>query len=388
MKKFITFLLDVGLCSLSSFGGPEAHYGVFSSILVQRKKYLDEATLTELIGVFTLVPGPTSTQTITAIGYLVGGKLLALLTFIVWAFPAMIIMTLIGIFFSTLSQGSNFIFLVEVLPPIAVGFIVYAGWSLSRKMIKKPKHLILFLAMAGISYFLVPLTYWAIPLLLIVGGLITLKRFPKSQESTLVSVPLPWLPLLSLILIAIVLEVISQFASLPWFSLVNAFYRYGYTVIGGGQLVIPLMIQELVTQLEQLPLQTFLSGYAIDQAIPGPLFSFATFVATQALQGMALPGWLGFFVGGMIFIPGLLLVYTLVPVWQTVRTIPWMKTFLEGITVVAASLLVMTAITQSIQLPLNMNNLLLLVATSSLLISKKISPPILVGLMVLFGYFI
>lgn len=96
--KWSTFLKDVFICSLGSYGGPEAHYGVFSSILVKQKKYLTEEELTEMIGLFALVPGPASTQTISAIGYYVGGPILALLTFLVWALPAIVIMSLIGVF--------------------------------------------------------------------------------------------------------------------------------------------------------------------------------------------------------------------------------------------------------------------------------------------------
>ena len=73
----IKFLIDVFMCSLGSYGGPEAHYGVFSSILVKKRKYLTEEELTEMIGLYALVPGPSSSQTITAIGYYVGRPLLA-----------------------------------------------------------------------------------------------------------------------------------------------------------------------------------------------------------------------------------------------------------------------------------------------------------------------
>ncbi|MGA0876229.1 MAG: chromate transporter, partial [Bacilli bacterium] len=120
------FLLDVLACSLSSFGGPEAHYGVFSSLLVQKKRYLNEETLSELIGVFSLVPGPSSTQTITAIGYLVGGPWLAFLTFIVWALPAMVIMTIIGVLFTSFQTNPLLTSMLQFLPAIALGFIAFA----------------------------------------------------------------------------------------------------------------------------------------------------------------------------------------------------------------------------------------------------------------------
>ncbi|MDY0211264.1 MAG: chromate transporter [Acholeplasma sp.] len=94
-KMYRPFLKDVFFCSLGSYGGPEAHYGVFQSYLVKKKGYLKDDEQDELIGLYTLVPGPSSTQTITAIGYHVGGPMLAVLTFLVWAMPAPLIVVLV-----------------------------------------------------------------------------------------------------------------------------------------------------------------------------------------------------------------------------------------------------------------------------------------------------
>ncbi|MGE4465157.1 chromate transporter, partial [Sphaerochaeta sp.] len=82
------FLKDVLLCSLGAYGGPEAHFAVFLDHLVSKKHYLSEEELVELLALTSILPGPTSTQTITAVGYKLGGPLLALLTLLVWALPA------------------------------------------------------------------------------------------------------------------------------------------------------------------------------------------------------------------------------------------------------------------------------------------------------------
>lgn len=134
--KWSTFLKDVFLCSLGSFGGPEAHYGVFSSILIERKKYITEEELAEMIGLFALVPGPASTQTITAIGYYVGGPILALLTFLVWALPAIMIMSLIGVFFTKIDSNDSWKPVITYLPAAAVAFIIYAAISIGKKSTK------------------------------------------------------------------------------------------------------------------------------------------------------------------------------------------------------------------------------------------------------------
>lgn len=93
--RWRTFLKDVFICSLGSYGGPEAHYGVFTDQMVIKKNYLAEEELVELIALTGILPGPSSTQTIVAIGYKMGGPLLALLTMLVWALPVLILMTLL-----------------------------------------------------------------------------------------------------------------------------------------------------------------------------------------------------------------------------------------------------------------------------------------------------
>ena len=100
------FLKDVFICSLGAYGGPEAHFGVFTDQLVQKKKYLTEEELAELIALTGILPGPSSTQTIVAIGYKTGGPILAFLTFLVWALPVLSIMTLLS-YYNEFTLTSN-----------------------------------------------------------------------------------------------------------------------------------------------------------------------------------------------------------------------------------------------------------------------------------------
>ena len=382
------FLLDVFWCSLSSFGGPEAHYGIFSQILVQKKKYITEETLAELIGVFSLVPGPSSTQTIMAIGYLVGGKWLAFLTFMIWALPAILIMMLVGLFFSFFQNQPIVERLLLILPSLAVAFIFFAGWSLSKKVLNAIEPVLLFLVVAVLGFYLMPLSIWTVPSLLVLSGGVMVLRHPSRQQVSFSGSSISWVSLFFLIGIALTNELLMSWLSDPWFSLFHTFYRYGYSVIGGGQIVIPLMIQDLVTQQTLISLPTFLSGYTIDQVIPGPLFSFAAFVGTQILAGQPL-AWLGGLLSGFsIFLPGILLVYVVMPLWQTFQRVPWMKVFLQGIRIAAASLIVVTAINQFITLPINWRTALMVTATTLLLMSKKLSAPWVVLIMVTISLFL
>ena len=388
--KWRTFLFDILMCSLSSYGGPEAHYGVFSSYLVKKKKYLTEEELTEMIGLYAIVPGPSSTQTITAIGYYVGGPVLAVLTFLVWALPAILTMSLIGVFFAVIDGNDGWKPLIEYLPVVAVAFIVYAAISLSRKVVKNKIDIILFILMLLLSLFLVKYSMWVVPVLLFSGGLGYVFFYKKDnfQERTETVFKPKWLILIFVIGIALLNEGLRIIFSNDWIMLYSSFYRYGYSVIGGGQIVIPLMIQDLVQSQTLISLNDFLSGYAIDQAIPGPLFSFAGFVSARSFARTGyslLAGLVGAF---SIFLPGILLVFFIFPLWHKTRNIPNMKSFLRGVGVTAAALIAMTAITSVYSLEIDWISYLVVGVSVLLLLSKKIPAPLIVIGIALLGFLV
>jgi len=386
--KWTTFLWDVFMCSLGSYGGPEAHYGVFSSILVKKKKYITEEELTEMIGLFALVPGPSSTQTITGIGYYVGGPLLAMLTFLVWALPAIITMGLIGVFFTQIANNDGWKPIITYLPAVAVAFIIYAAITLSKKVLKKSLDYILFVVMLILGLLLVEYSMWVVPLLLVLGGIIVLFPHLKTKSDVKVSHQPKWYILGIVILLAVFNEGLRAFVTAPWVTLYTSFYRYGYSVIGGGQIVIPLMIQDLVQTQSLITLNDFLAGYAIDQAIPGPLFSFAAFVSSRSFAGSGFSFFAGLIGGFSIFLPGILLVFFIFPLWKSTRAIPQMKYFLAGVSVTAASLITMTAISQSIELPVNIAVYAVLIISTLLLLSKKVPAPLIVVLAAILGFLI
>lgn len=382
---WIQFLKDVFLCALGSYGGPEAHYGIFSSVLVEKRNYLTEEELAELIGLFAIVPGPSSTQTITAIGYHVGGPILSVLTFLVWVLPAIMIMGTVGVFFTHIDDTTHWQQLVVFLPAIAVSFIIYAAVKLSRKMVKTRLDGLLYIVMLLLSLWLVRYSMWFVPVLLVCGGIVTfmLNRFNRNVE-TLTYQP-KWSILVWVMGLALLNEAIVKWVTSPFIVLYTSFYRYGYSVIGGGQIVIPLMIQDLVQTQSLISQADFLSGYAIDQAIPGPLFSFAAFVSARvfAESGVA---FLASLVGGFsIFLPGILLVFFIFPLWKSVREVAYIKHFLRGVSITAASLMTMTAITQCLQLPMNLTVYIIVLMGVLLLWWQKIPAPLIVLFVALLG---
>lgn len=384
--KLPKFLFDVLICSLSAYGGPEAHYGVFSSQLVKKHHYLTDEELTELIGVHTLIPGPSSTQTITAIGYLVGGPLYALLAFIVWALPAILIMSGIGLVIGLIPEESEWLNILTYLPSAAIGFIFYAALSIAKKVLKHRRDLLIFALVTLIGYFVVGFSLWLIPLLLIAAGLARMLPHIKEKTEEKVNEKPRWWILIVVVALAIANEIIIAFIDAPLLHLYASFYRYGYSVIGGGQVVIPLMIRDLVQGQSIITLSDFLSGYAIDQAIPGPLFSFASFIGSRAMIQSPLAFLAGILGGISIFLPGILLVFFVFPLWKSLRKIPQIKYLLEGITLGAAGMIMMTAIQQVPTLGFHLDRWIVTMAVLILLATKKIPAPFIILASMLLGF--
>lgn len=385
MINWFQFLKDIFKVSLSSFGGPEAHYGIFSRYLVDQKKYLSEEELLQLIALHSIVPGPTSTQTIIAIGYKVGGPFLALLTFLVWALPAMLFMITFAIFFPLIKENEQYLPLLTYLPPLAIGFMIFGSYSITKKSLKKLDEFLLFSAMLFLGYVFESFGFIVFPLLLILGGIFYTSIHYKEFKKVSFTRPISWTYPSVVLIIGLLLYLLVQVTSDTSIVLFEAFYRYGYSVIGGGQVVIPMMIKELVETQAFLSIADFLSGYAIDQAVPGPLFSFAAFVSAMAYETTFLKILGGLLGGFAIFIPGILLVFFMYPIWNQVKNVPTIQLFLKGIIISASSIIVLITVIQFVRLPLFWDVWLVAILSSLLLISKKVPPPWLVIITLLIG---
>ncbi|MCI0752000.1 MAG: chromate transporter, partial [Flammeovirgaceae bacterium] len=127
--RYFIFLRDVLTLALTAFGGPQAHIALFQKQLVEKRRYLSEEDLLELNSLCQILPGPSSTQTLTAIGYKIGGPNLAYLTLLVWVLPSVILMGAAGIFLSSIQEKNWSLEFTRFIQPMAVGFVAYAAYS-------------------------------------------------------------------------------------------------------------------------------------------------------------------------------------------------------------------------------------------------------------------
>ena len=399
LLKPTTFLKDVLTCSLSAFGGPEAHFGVFLDTLVVKKSYLKEEELVELLALCSILPGPTSTQTIIAVGHKLGGPKLALLTMMVWALPAIVIMTLLSFLpqLVTMAEGTKEI--LRFLGPMALGFIVLASFRIGKKVVTDFLTGSIFLATTVIL--LMNRNSWVFLLVLVLGGvgsvlasvLSSMVRGKGKQDQTPFTLLKPaqlhppWKYLILFVGFLLGTELASLLFDITLLDLFQSFFRYGYLVFGGGQVVVPLMHSELVEIQTTMTTQEFLAGYGLVQGLPGPMFSFAAYAGGLAARALGPAGQiLGALVSGIaIFLPGVLLIFFVYPMWSQLRNQPIIALALKGIGAAAGGMITATAL---ILLNLELGNWQFfgaVLVTLLVLVSKNIPPPVMVIVAIVAG---
>ncbi|MDB0031094.1 chromate efflux transporter, partial [Opitutales bacterium] len=366
--------------SLVAFGGPEAHLGVFLDRLVQKKNYLTEKALLEWMALCSFLPGPTSTQVITAIGLERGGRSLAILTLLIWAMPALCLMTLIALIPALIDKNS-FASITSFLAPMAAGFVGWAAWVLGRKVVINP--LSFGLWGFGLAIALVSTTPWAIPVAFCVGAGLSILLSSKTeqfQSQHIGKFSVPW-GIFFLFITLLCVGIISSFFSENslWVTF-ERFYRFGCLVFGGGQVVVPLMQGELVDSNGLMTQSEFLAGFGLVQALPGPMFSFAAYAGGMSEQVSGINRqFLGAMIAGWaIFLPGTLLLFLIHPIWANLKQLTRAHLALKGMNAIAGGLVGGVFI----KILFSMNwlglDLVVLLVSLGLLISRKLPAPIIV----------
>lgn len=384
--RWRAFLKDVLICSLGAYGGPEAHYGVFIDQMVIKKEYLDEEELVELVALCSILPGPTSTQTIVSIGYKTGGPLLAFLTMLVWALPVLTMMTVLSFLYQFLdilniSQDG-----LRYIGPMAVGFIVLAAYRIGRKVVTDKITVLLLFFGAITTYFI--RDPWIFPLVLIAGGIVSIISSKEENLWNRVKLNPPWKYFIAFVVFAIGSILLALIWNNRILNLFESFYRYGYLVFGGGQVVVPVMHSELVEVKQFMTNQEFLTGYGLVQGLPGPMFSFSAYAGGMAARGgTVLTQVLGSIAGGIgIFLPGLLLIYFIYPIWENLKKIKGIKISLKGINAVAGGLISIAAVILMQKSGFMIDNIIVTLLTVGLLMTRKIPAPLIVLAVLIAGF--
>ncbi len=357
--RHIPFLKAVFLHSISAFGGPQGHLGMMLKTFVDRRKDVSKEELMEYVSFCQMLPGASSTQTLTLIGYKRGGVLLAVITLLIWIFPACFLMGSFSFLVSNIGEMNLKVNVFKFIPEMAIGFLAFAGYRVFKISINNLITFIIMLVSMILAYvlFKVPLV---IPVLIVTGGIITNfsnRRIPEKNKIR--PRQIRWTNIWLFVLVFIVAGYLSETArKQEWkdrkaYNLFENFYRFGSFVFGGGDVLIPMMLDQYVARptsdkfadakknIIRINRDELLTGAGIVRAIPGPVFSIAAYTGGIALKDSGKRMQLvGCIIGSIaIFLPSALLVLFFFPLWQNLKKFVVVFRALEGINAVVVGLM-------------------------------------------------
>ena len=335
---FVTILLIFLRLGLTSFGGPIAHIGYFREEFVTRRQWMTEQSYADLVALAQFIPGPASSQTGFAIGIMRGGLPGGFAAWLGFTMPSALLM-LMAAYGADLAAAGTGAGAVHGLKLVAVAVVAQAVWGMAGSLC--PDRTRATLAVAGtIALMLMPSAWTQIGM--IVAGAIfgaALLRNGAAANDTPLGFTVPaWTGVAALIfaiLLLVGLPVIA--AGGPHaLALFASAYRAGALVFGGGHVVLPLLEAGFVPRW--MSADTFLAGYGLAQAVPGPLFTFAAFLGAAASPYPN--GVLGALIALVaIFLPGLLLMYGMLPFWDGFRKQPLAQAMLRGVNAAVVGIL-------------------------------------------------
>lgn len=385
--RYFVFLKDILALSVTAFGGPQAFLAMLLERMVKSRAYISEEELWELNALCNILPGPSSTQLISAIGFRVGGPNLAYLALLVWILPATLVMTATAVLISFLQENTpGALGFARFIQPMAIGFIIFAAQKTISKMIKSTDAMILMLISAFVSFFYS--SPYIFPIMLVLGGLSTsikYKNQPKVEEDK--SLIIKWSNFYlwgGVLILAAVAGAITKYQPILLFE---NFYRNGSLIFGGGQVLVPYLYTEFVDFKHFLSSEEFLTGYAISQGIPGPTFSISSYVGALSMREFGLVGFLmgGLIAAAGIFLPGIFLIFFVIRFWDQLKLYRPVRAALEGINAVSCGMLIAAAYLLFEPLEANVLHIFFILGTYSLLQFSKIPSPIIILVGVVLG---
>ena len=331
---------------LTSFGGPIAHLGYFERAYVRRLEWLTSAQYAQLVALCQSLPGPTSSQ----VGFLVGlhraGWRGGIAAWVGFTLPSALLMYAFAVLAVVLAAPACQSWVQPILHGLvltAVAIVAQAVWSMARSLCPDwPRRAVAAASCLALLLFASPSTQIVIMLLGAVAGwsayrTVRTSATPHQAGSAtgtagMTRSVLPRTAAAALFSYGLLLAVFSGltlFAPHGPIALAAIFYRAGALVFGGGHVVLPLLRQELVPG-GWMSDSNFLSGYALAQGLPGPLFTVAAYLGAASAPEHQSAAW-SLVALVAIFLPGLFLAAGGASLWSLLAKTPKAAAALAGV---------------------------------------------------------
>jgi chromate transporter len=308
-----------GTLGIIGFGGPAAHIALMRREVVERRAWLTDAEMIDLVGVTSLIPGPSSTELAMLVGLRRAGRLglvAAGLAFIVPAAAIVLVLAWAYVTYGATPAGEALMYGVA---PVIVAIIFAAVVGFGRTALTTLPALLLAVAvavlwLAGVNEIL----------LLIAGALVmAVVRLGLPSGPAAIFVPM----------------VAGVGAPVDLFTIGAVFLKAGAFLYGSGYVLIAFLQGDLVERLGWLTDAQLIDAVAIGQVTPGPLFTTATFI------GYMLAGIPGAAVATVaIFLPAFVIVALVGPWVRRVRDRPITAALLDGVNAAALGLMAAVSI--------------------------------------------
>jgi len=334
MKQYLDIFVQFFTLGLISFGGPAAHIGYFNQKFVQKLGWLSQQEYGQLVALSQFLPGPGSSQVGFALGYKKAGIIGAFTAFIAFTLPSVVLMLLLASLSQIWVDNVFFFGVVHGLKLLAVVVVADAVLTMFNSFCTCHKTK----SVAVIStLFLLVMSGIAPQMLVIAGAAVWGAKYLSHQalinaDNDTATFKLSWLPFFLFVFLFVGLPLLASSADIA--QLTADFFYAGSLVFGGGHVVLPLL-QELLS--DSISTDTFLTGYAAAQAVPGPMFTLATFLGFHLTPATPL---LGALVATLaVFLPGFLLMLAFLKHWNSIAQIPKLSGAIQGVNAAVVGLL-------------------------------------------------
>ena len=379
---------------------------------VHRRHDVTEQELLEYNAFCQMLPGASSTQTLTLIGYKRGGIPLAILTLLIWITPACLLMGALSFLVEYIGDKQTVAGIFSFIQPMSVGFIAFSAFRMSKVAVTNTITTVITIVAAIISFLLFK-TPWSFPAIIVAAGIATNFSSKRIPQKGVPPKKIKWANMLIFLALFAIAGYISETARKEnWrnrasYNLFENFYRFGSLVFGGGDVLIPMMYQQYVVhpttdRTEQknpgalrINKDDFLTGSGMVRAIPGPVFSIGAYMGGIAFNESGYETkLLGCFIGSIaIFLPSFLLVLFFFPVWHNLKKYAVIYRSLEGINASVVGIMIGSTIflMKDVSVDITVGsvvpfaNILIIAGTFCLLAFTKIRPQFIPAFCLLVG---
>ncbi|MFS1893573.1 chromate efflux transporter [Vibrio lentus] len=316
---------------LISFGGPAAHIGYFRKTFVEKLNWLSDKEYGQIVALSQFLPGPGSSQVGFAVGYKKGGLTGAIAAFVGFTSPSVILMLILALVSNQLLEAPLFISIIHGLKLLAVVVVADATFGMYKNFCQS-KIATALCVITTIILLLIP-GIWPQVLILLFAAIIGSKFLTSQDLKTTPSThKMSITPLVIFVALLVGLPMFSAYSQ--GIEVFGLFYQAGSLVFGGGHVVLPLLQNGIGNQLSQ---DAFLTGYAAAQAVPGPMFTLATYIGYVLMPSAPITGALLATIA--VFLPGFLLLLGVLKNWQAIASKPLVAGALTGVNAAVVGLL-------------------------------------------------